>query len=83
MGFFECFNMIKAVKCLFKAIERDLKKMSIDNLIGPVNSSFWIGYRMKIDNFKEDLYVGEPYNMDYYYDLFKACGFKTSTKLPY
>lgn len=80
VGFFECFNMLKAVKCLFKAIERDLKKMSIDNLIGPVNSSFWIGYRMKIDNFKEDLYVGEPYNMDYYYDLFKACGFKTYKK---
>ena len=80
VGFFESYDNLQAVKKLFTTIEKDLKKLSIKKLIGPVNSSFWIGYRMKVDNFNEELYVGEPYNKDYYYKLFKECGFKTYKK---
>lgn len=80
IGFFESYNNLEAVKKLFNRIENDLKKRSIKKIIGPVNSSFWIGYRMKIDNFDQEIYVGEPYNREYYYDLFKSCGYKLYKK---
>ena len=80
VGFFESYDNVSAVKALFSIIERDLKKLSIKKIIGPINSSFWIGYRMKIDNFDDEIYVGEPYNKEYYYKLFKKCGFKTYKK---
>ena len=75
VGFFEAFDNKNAVKQLFSTIEEDLKKISIRKIIGPVDSSFWINYRMKVDNFDEEIYVGEPYNKEYYYDLFKENGY--------
>lgn len=80
IGFFESYDNIDAVKKMFNTIEKDLKKQSIKKIIGPVNSSFWIGYRLKIDNFNEELYVGEPYNKEYYYKLFKENGYKLYKK---
>ena len=76
VGFFESYDNLQAVKKLFTTIEKDLKKLSIKKLIGPVNSSFWIGYRMKVDNFNEELYVGEPYNKDYYLKQFQDNKYK-------
>ena len=49
IGFFESFDNKDAVKQLFYEIERDLKNLSINKIIGPVDASFWIKYRLKID----------------------------------
>ena len=75
IGFFEAFDNKEAVKELLKKIENELEENSIDRIVGPIDSSFWIKYRLKIDNFNEELYIGEPYNEEYYYNLFIDNGY--------
>lgn len=75
IGFFEAYNDKNAVKELFSKIEKELKNLHITKIIGPVDSSFWIKYRMKIDSYNEEIYIGEPYNKDYYKELFEDNNF--------
>ncbi len=35
-----------------------------------MDASFWIKYRLKINNFDKPPYTAEPYNKDYYYNMF-------------
>ena len=44
-------------------------------IVGPVDASFWIKYRLKINKFERP-YTGEPYNLKYYYKLFTDNSFK-------
>lgn len=74
-GFFETENNLEAVKILFKKINEEAKQNNKEKIIGPVNASFWIGYRLKINNFNDLPYIGEPYNKDYYYNLLKQVNF--------
>ena len=73
-GFFECVNDSGVAKFLFDSayaycIENGFAKMQ-----GPVDASFWIKYRLKINKFDAP-YTGEPYNKDYYLKLFEDNGF--------
>lgn len=74
-GFFETENNLEAVKVLFNEIYKKVKQNNKEQIIGPVNASFWIGYRLKINNFDDLPYIGEPYNKEYYYNLLKQVGF--------
>lgn len=74
-GFFESENDAEAVKVLFDEVGKAVKQEKKENIIGPVNASFWIGYRLKVNNFNELPYLGEPYNKEYYYDLLKQVEF--------
>ncbi len=55
-------------------------KFSKDNnfkkIIGPVDCSFWIKYRLKINKFDLPPYTGEPYNKDYYLKQFEDNSYK-------
>ena len=42
------------------------KEHKFRKIIGPVDASFWLKYRLKINKFERP-YTGEPYNKDYYY----------------
>ena len=79
-GFFESENDKEAVKLLMEAVKKKAKSLGLSSLAGPVNASFWIGYRLKTDHFGEEPYTGEPYNPDYYPALFTACGFTASDR---
>ena len=74
-GFFESENDAEAVKVLFEEVGKVVKQEKKENIVGPVNASFWIGYRLKVNNFNEPPYLGEPYNKNYYYDLLKQVEF--------
>lgn len=75
IGFFESINDIQCAKLLFE----EAKKISIANncrkIKGPVDSSFWIKYRLKTNNFNKKAYVSEPYNKEYYLELFLSSGY--------
>lgn len=75
LGFFECINNMR----LGVQFLQYLKKFSIsrlcDRLVGPIDCSSWINYRMKLDNFGRPQYE-EPFNMNYYPAIFKAAGFQ-------
>lgn len=75
LGFFESENDAEAAALLFRTAERISKEKGCSEITGPVDCSFWIKYRLKLDRFGAP-YTGEPYNKDYYAALWEQCGFK-------
>ena len=75
-GFFESINDIEATKTLLKFAESIAKIQGKSSMVGPVDCSFWIRYRLKTDNFGSP-YTGEPYNLDYYEKFLCGCGFSS------
>lgn len=76
LGFFECENNKEAAKTLFDEAYKYAKDKGFTKLVGPVDASFWIKYRLKINLFDKRPYTGEPYNLDYYKELFDDNGYK-------
>lgn len=76
MGFFECINDDEVAKYLFDVAYNFAKENNYESLVGPVDASFWIKYRLKINMFDKIPYTGEPYNKDYYLELFQNNEFK-------
>lgn len=70
IGFFECINSKEVAKFLFDEANKFCKSKKYKYIVGPVDASFWIKYRLKINKFERP-YTSEPYNKDYYFDLFK------------
>jgi len=75
IGFFECINDKIVAKFLFKNAYQFAKEKKYQKIIGPVDASFWIKYRLKINKFERP-YTSEPYNLDYYYRLFTSNSYK-------
>lgn len=75
IGFFESVNDSDASNLLFAAAERYAVQKGKTKLAGPMNASFWIGYRMKTNRFGT-VYAGEPYNKMYYAALWERAGFE-------
>lgn len=76
IGFFECINNNDVAKYLFDVAREFAKKNKYEKIIGPVDSSFWIKYRLKINMFDKKPYTGEPYNKDYYLKMFLDNNYK-------
>ncbi len=74
-GFFECVNDTTIAKFLFDKANQFANQSGIAKIVGPLDASFWLKYRLKINHFDDAPYTGEPYNLPYYFDLFKANGF--------
>ncbi|MBP5679213.1 MAG: GNAT family N-acetyltransferase [Bacilli bacterium] len=77
LGFFECVRDRKVAKFLFQNAESFAKEKKYKKIVGPVDASFWIKYRLKINHFDRP-YTGEPYNLDYYYSFFLENHYKVS-----
>ncbi|MBR6627757.1 MAG: hypothetical protein IKL04_07260 [Lachnospiraceae bacterium] len=78
IGFFECVNDAEVAERLFREASHYAKQLGKNKLVGPVDASFWIKYRLKINLFDKEPYTGEPYNKDYYLKLFRENGFEIS-----
>ncbi|MBQ6182064.1 MAG: hypothetical protein IJK31_10340 [Ruminococcus sp.] len=78
IGFFECIDDTDAARCIFSAAEAQAQKLGCDSVIGPVDASFWIRYRLKTGCFDKQPYTGEPYNLPYYEKLFLENGYNVS-----
>ena len=78
IGFFECIDNSDAARCIFRATENKAKSLGCSSVVGPVDASFWIGYRLKTNAFDKLPYTGEPYNLPYYEKLFLENGFSVS-----
>ena len=79
VGFFEAFNDRESVKFMFDNIEYKAFKDGKTTLLGPIDSSIYIRYRFKINDFDET-YTGEPYNKYYYSELWEYAGFVVSDR---
>ena len=78
LGFFECINDKEVSSFLFSEAEKIAREKKCSVIIGPVDASFWLKYRLKINNFDLPPYTGEPYNKDYYLELFQNSGYEIS-----
>ena len=75
LGFFECINDNSVAKKIFDYAYSKAKELKKDKLVGPVDGSFWNKYRLKINKFDSLPYTTEPYNKEYYYDMFLDNGY--------
>ena len=76
IGFFECINNEDVAKYIFDTAKNFAKENNYKRIVGPVDASFWLKYRMKINMFDKPPYTGEPYNKDYYYKMFLDNNYK-------
>ena len=70
IGFFECIDNQEAAKMIFDTAREFAKKNNFRRIVGPVDASFWIKYRLKTNMFDKKPYTGEPYNKNYYLKMF-------------
>lgn len=70
IGFFECINDDEVARYLFDIAQKFAKENKYEKIVGPVDSSFWLKYRLKINMFDKKTYTGEPYNKEYYLKMF-------------
>lgn len=75
LGYFECIRDPQAAQAAVERAKKLARALGRNKLIGPVDCSFWIRYRLKTNRFGRP-YTGEPYNKDYYPQLFDSCGFR-------
>lgn len=75
VGFFESEEDQEAVSYLFDQIYKKAKQEKKSSLVGPLDASIFIKYRLKLDHF-ENTYTGEPINLAYYPRLWEGCGFR-------
>lgn len=75
LGFFECVDDTGCSRLLFDTAARFARNSGCGQITGPVDASFWIKYRLKINRFGDGPYVSEPYNLNYYLKLFLDYGF--------
>ena len=78
LGFFDSEDNIDAVKAMTATAEQFVREHGIQKLTGPVDASFWIGYRMKSDKFDEKRFFSEPYGIGYYPKLWREAGYDTA-----
>lgn len=79
VGFFESVDNMQASQQLFLSVEEFCRNYNLKKIIGPLDSSFWIKYRLKTNHFGSP-YACEPYNKPYYFSMFEKAGFKVSDK---
>lgn len=76
IGFFECINDKGVAEFLFKEADKFVNERGYTKIVGPYDGSFWIKYRLKVNNFDTLPYTSEPYNKEYYLELFEDSGYK-------
>ncbi|MDR0964312.1 MAG: hypothetical protein LBM60_06825 [Clostridium sp.] len=76
IGYFECIEDDECAKVLFDQAHVCAKEAGYTKMVGPVDTSFWIKYRLKADHFDQKPYTGEPYNMPYYKQMFENNGYR-------
>lgn len=78
IGFFECIKISEAAKILLDECEKIAKGLGKKRLTGPMNLSFWGGYRFATDEALP--YTGEPVNKSYYISFWEENGFNITEK---
>lgn len=78
VGYFESVSRDEAIMQEFVDFlsQRAQAFNGAKTLLGPVQASFWVSYRMQLSGFSDAPFTGEPHNPDYYPTLWQAAGFE-------
>ena len=76
LGFFESINDQQIASAFIEHLAGFARSLGASKIIGPVQASFWLGYRMQLTGTEEVPFTGEPHNPVYYPDLWQAAGFE-------
>ncbi len=79
LGLFEAKNDETACEKLFDAAHLHCVQNKIYKVLGPVDASIWIKYRLKYSGFAQP-FTGEPHNKPYYKTLFEKFGYTVHKK---
>lgn len=75
LGFFESIDDEHAALFFLNEIVNKAKEQGYKRIQGPMDASFWIGYRMKSNRFSDLPYFLGRYNHEYYLEYWKKAGF--------
>ena len=75
LGYFESKDNSAAAGLLFHTAFGLVRDMGLKGIVGPVDCSCWIKYRLKANQFRGP-HTGEPYNKEYYLRLWEENGFQ-------
>jgi hypothetical protein len=78
LGFFDSENDREAATALFEAVERFAMSRGLNHVVGPVDASFWLGYRLKINKFDKAPYFAEPCGLPWYQGLWEHNGYRAT-----
>ncbi|WP_314830427.1 hypothetical protein [uncultured Streptococcus sp.] len=76
LGFFESINDQQIASAFIEHLAGFARSLGAIKIIGPVQASFWLGYRMQLSGTEDVPFTGEPHNPAYYPELWKAAGFE-------
>jgi len=76
LGFFECVDDEAVSGALFGHAARLGGETGATSVLGPVDASFWLRYRLKVSGFDTPPFFSEPVNQPYYLRLFQAAGYR-------
>ncbi|WP_052303149.1 hypothetical protein [Carnobacterium sp. 17-4] len=75
-GYFEAIDDVTIMIQFIQTLSAKVRNENAQRIIGPVQGSFWLGYRMKVKGFERAPFTSEPHNPAYYPKLWQAAGFK-------
>ena len=76
LGYFESLDDVGMAKQFIAYIADQARDLGAEKLIGPVQASFWLGYRMQLSGHEDLPFTGEPHQPAYYPKLWETAGFK-------
>lgn len=80
LGFFEAMNQPAWMTAFMTHLKDYARSVGAISIQGPVQGSYWSGYRMKLNDFDRSPFTGEPHNPNYYPKLWTAAGFELTER---
>lgn len=81
LGYFESlYNDFELFQAFMNHLDQVAKSRGAQRMIGPVQASFWVSYRMLLSGYEDTPFTGEPYNPPYYPVLWEAVGFELTER---
>ena len=75
-GYFEAVDDATVMIQFIQKLSDKVRNENGQRIVGPVQGSFWLGYRMKVKGFERTPFTSEPHNPAYYPKLWQEAGFK-------
>ena len=77
-GYFDSFDDEASCQEIFGEFEAWAKSEGASFILGPMNFSTYLSCKVRLNDFENKPFLGEPYNKEYYAKLLSACGLEVT-----